>query len=125
MAFLTRELQRKVFKQLKDKIKIEGTVPGWFNADRPHNHSIDTRMYTGAVVAENDRPHRHETVATYDIQALLKNQVDEAIAHLVAELDGMAQRCEELEIELECMRNAFPEHDHDVMPKRRGNFNDY
>jgi len=38
----------------------------------------------------------------------------------VAELAHWKQRAEELEIELECMRNAFPEHDHDVSPKRRG-----
>jgi hypothetical protein len=40
----------------------------------------------------------------------------------MAELEHWKQRCEELEIELECMRNAFPEDDHDVMPKHRGIF---
>lgn len=42
------------------------------------------------------------------------------LAHLKQELEGWKERCEELEIELECIRNAFPEHDHDVRPKRRG-----
>ena len=51
-----------------------------------------------------------------------ETEMQDAIAHLVSELDGMTQRCEELEIELECMRNAFPEHDYDVRPKRRGIF---
>jgi hypothetical protein len=36
------------------------------------------------------------------------------------ELDHWKQRCEELEIELECIRNAFPEHDNDILPKHRG-----
>jgi hypothetical protein len=40
----------------------------------------------------------------------------------MAELEHWKSRCEELEIELECMRNAFPEDDHDVLPKRRGIF---
>ena len=39
-----------------------------------------------------------------------------------AEIEHWKARCEELEIELECMRNAFPEDDHDVSPKRRGLF---
>jgi hypothetical protein len=41
---------------------------------------------------------------------------------VAAELDHWRQRCEELEIELECMRNAFPEHDNDILPKERGIF---
>jgi hypothetical protein len=47
---------------------------------------------------------------------------DEWIAWFQAEVEHWKQRCEELEIELECMMNAFPESDHDVSPKRRGNF---
>jgi hypothetical protein len=41
---------------------------------------------------------------------------------VAAEIDHWMHRCEELEIELECMRHAFPESDHDVSPKIRGNF---
>ncbi|MBW2645204.1 MAG: hypothetical protein JRE23_03310 [Deltaproteobacteria bacterium] len=37
-----------------------------------------------------------------------------------AEIEHWKQRAEELEVELECMRNAFPEHDNDVSPKIRG-----
>ena len=50
---------------------------------------------------------------------------DEWIAWFQSEVEHWKQRAEELEIELECMRDAFPEHDHDVMPKRRRNFNAY
>jgi hypothetical protein len=39
---------------------------------------------------------------------------------VAAELDHWKQRCEELEIEVECIRNAFPEHDNDILPKHRG-----
>ena len=38
----------------------------------------------------------------------------------MAEIEHWKQRAEELEIELECMRNAFPEHDYDVSPIRVG-----
>ena len=40
----------------------------------------------------------------------------------VSEIEHWKQRCVELEIELECIRNAFPEHDNDVRPKQRGIF---
>ena len=39
---------------------------------------------------------------------------------VAAEIENWKQRCEELEIELECMRNAFPEHDNDILPKHAG-----
>ena len=39
-----------------------------------------------------------------------------------AEIDHWKSRCEELEIEIECMRNEFFEHDNDIQPKRRGLF---
>jgi predicted nucleic acid-binding Zn-ribbon protein len=58
----------------------------------------------------------------YDLPTLVEDKINEAVAHLVAELDGMAQRCEELEIELECMKNAFPEHEDEILPKHRGIF---
>jgi hypothetical protein len=47
---------------------------------------------------------------------------DEWLAWFQGEIEQWKQRCEELEIELECMRNAFPEDDHDVLPKHRGIF---
>jgi hypothetical protein len=61
----------------------------------------------------------------YDVPKMIDDKINEAVAHLVAELDGMAQRCEELEIELECLKNAFPEHEDEILPKHRGKFNDY
>jgi predicted nucleic acid-binding Zn-ribbon protein len=45
---------------------------------------------------------------------------DEWIAWFQGEVEHWKQRAEELEIELECMRNAFPEHDNDISPKIRG-----
>ena len=55
-----------------------------------------------------------------------ENKVDcgktEWIAWFQAEVEHWKQRCEELEIELECMLNAFPDNDNDVSPKKRGNF---
>ena len=39
-----------------------------------------------------------------------------------AEIDHWKSRCEELEIELECIKNAFPETDDDILPKHRGLF---
>jgi hypothetical protein len=47
---------------------------------------------------------------------------DEWLAWFQGEVEHWKQRAEELEIELECMRNAFPEDDHDVLPKYRGIF---
>jgi hypothetical protein len=47
---------------------------------------------------------------------------DEWIAWFQSEMEHWKQRAEELEIELECMRNAFPEDDNDVRPKVRGIF---
>jgi hypothetical protein len=47
---------------------------------------------------------------------------DEWIAWFQNEVEQWKQRAEELEIELEVMRNAFPEDDHDVLPKHRGIF---
>ena len=49
-------------------------------------------------------------------------KIEQEVAHLRQELEEWKQRCEELEIELECMRHAFPEDDHDVLPNRRGIF---
>jgi len=45
---------------------------------------------------------------------------DEWLAWFQGEVEHWKQRAEELEILLEVMQNAFPEHDHDVQPKRRG-----
>ena len=116
------EIHRKKYEDL-----ARGTVTGRFSAARPHNHAQDAVRYTGYTTVGTHDAHCHEVQPhpVHDLPTLVEEQVNEAIAHLVSELDGMAQRCEELDIELECMRNAFPEHDHDVMPKRRGNFTDY
>jgi hypothetical protein len=71
-----------------------------------------------------------------EIESFISNMFREQVAHdeeeiqkfmdeagwVGAEMNHWKQRCEELEIELECMRNAFPEDDHDVSPKRRGLF---
>lgn len=40
----------------------------------------------------------------------------------INEIIHWRQRCEELELELTLMQNAFPEHDNDVKPKQRGIF---
>jgi hypothetical protein len=45
---------------------------------------------------------------------------DEWIAWFRAELADREARIEELEIELECMMNAFPDNTNVVQPKRRG-----
>jgi len=45
---------------------------------------------------------------------------DEWLAWFQGEVEHWKQRAEELEIALEVMRNAFPEHDNDILPKRRG-----
>jgi hypothetical protein len=57
------------------------------------------------------------------VQAILEDGgKDEWIAWFQSEVEHWKQRAEELEIELECMRNAFPEDDNDVRPKVRGIF---
>jgi predicted nucleic acid-binding Zn-ribbon protein len=48
---------------------------------------------------------------------------DEWIAWFQNEVEQWKQRAEELEIELECMKNAFPEHENEILPKHRGIFN--
>jgi hypothetical protein len=58
-----------------------------------------------------------------EMQRFVTEMVNEAVAHLVAELDGMTQRCEELEIELEIEKNSFHFSDPNIInPKRRGNW---
>jgi hypothetical protein len=47
---------------------------------------------------------------------------DEWIAWFQMENENLRQQVQELEIELECMRNAFPEHDNEILPKHRGIF---
>jgi hypothetical protein len=39
---------------------------------------------------------------------------------MAAEVEHWKQRCEELEIELECITNAFPNDNDSINPKRRG-----
>jgi hypothetical protein len=74
------------------------------------------------------------TQPTLRIEKFISNMFREQVAHdeeeikkfmteagwVAAEMEHWKSRCEELEIELEVMRNAFPEHDNDVQPKIRG-----
>jgi hypothetical protein len=58
-----------------------------------------------------------------EMRVVITRMIAEAVAHLVSELDGMTQRCQELEIDLEIEKNKFNDNNwEDFEPKLRGNF---
>jgi hypothetical protein len=73
-----------------------------------------------ALAIEDFISHMFEDQAKEDEEKIQK--FNSEAGWVGAEIEHWKQRCEELEIELEVMRNAFPEDDHDVSPKRRGLF---
>jgi hypothetical protein len=66
-----------------------------------HVHIMPDPYTQPLVPASNAIPH------VKPLRDLVREEVDKAVAHLVAEIDDLTQRCEELEIELECERNSF------------------
>ena len=66
-----------------------------------HSHSLPTQVVPdpnnpGQMIAV---PEGHQWSPS-DINKMIHNAVADAVAHLVGEIDGLTQRCQELEIEL-------------------------
>ena len=73
-----------------------------------------------SLAIEDFVSHMFEDQAKQDEEKIKK--FNSEAGWVAAEVEHWKQRCEELEIELEVMRNAFPEHDNDILPKPRGLF---
>jgi hypothetical protein len=104
--------------------KVEyGNMTPINNGQHAHYHgnnpvSVVSKGVTQIAESINDEITRQVDSRVKDV--LEDGGKDEWIGWFQGEVEHWKQRAEELEIELECMRNAFPEHDHDVSPKRRG-----
>jgi hypothetical protein len=103
--------------------------PGYLGGPKDHVHTIPNsssvhngKVYNIPEMPVYNVPEMPQTWTEGEIRNVVRTIVNEAVAHLVSELDGMTQRCQELEIELEIAQNSFSITEGDVNPKRRGIF---
>jgi hypothetical protein len=132
---VARQMEKMTVETMnRGTMAIEITKDGTIVAGGPYPHST-TGGYTRVSRGPSDHTHELpdappntgtvgvQTWTKEEMQVLVTSIVNEAVAHLVSEIDGLTQRCQELEIELEIEQNKFMDNEwEEFEPKRRGNF---
>jgi hypothetical protein len=85
----------------KDTVKAQPTDEAGTISWRRYNNQLQyTKPMAEAQPPASNHAIDNTVPPTIAIRHIIHREVQMAVAHLVAEIDGLTQRCEELEIEL-------------------------